>query len=358
MGWTVVGQEGAVNVFSRAVASGRVAHAYLFAGPAHAGKTLTALQFAQALNCTGEEPPCGRCRACDRIASMLHPDVEIVSVGGPCKPPSGETHDHSSDNSRDIRICQIRRLAEVVSRAPYEGRWRVIIVEPAEKMNEPTANALLKTLEEPPAQVVIILITDSEESLLDTVRSRARRVAFGGLSQHAIERALRDRWNLEPGRAAQLARLSGGRLGWAVIALNDEQMLEEQATALNSAQEMASAPLAARFALAGELGGSYTRDRARVHGLLLAWQDWWRDLLLIAAGREGQAVHRDRLDTLRPLAAQCEVRDAVRALRAIGEARQHLEENVSPVLALEAMMLQLPELRANPVAERLRASGG
>ncbi len=86
---------------------------------------------------------------------------------------------------------------------------------------------------------------------------------------------------------------------------------------------------------------------------LETWQAWWRDILLIAAGREAGADHRDRLDSLRPLAAQCDVPSAVRAVRAIGDARQQLAENASPVLTIEAMMLALPRLRPNLVASRL-----
>jgi DNA polymerase-3 subunit delta' len=354
MSWTLVGQDRVVDALSGAVAHGRVAHAYVFAGPAHVGKTMAALQFAQLLNCTGAEPPCGRCRSCERIAGGGHADVEIVSIGGLCKPRPGDPpHDHAKDNSRDIRICQVRRLEEVVSRAPYEGRCRVIIIEPADAMNETTQNALLKTLEEPPDGVVIILVTDREEMLLPTIRSRVRRIAFSGLTKSAIERALRTRWDVEPERAAELARLSRGRIGWAVLALHDERVIEQRRSALDAAQELASAPLNERFAFAGDLGGRYSRDRAAVQAVLEAWEEWWRDILLIAAGREKQAVHRERLDSLRPLAAQCDVPSAVRALRAIGDARRHLVENASPALALEVMMLALPELRANPVSARL-----
>jgi DNA polymerase-3 subunit delta' len=103
------------------------------------------------------------------------------------------------------------------------------------------------------------------------------------------------------------------------------------------------------------LGGKYTKDRSGVQETLAAWQEWWRDVLLIAAGREPEATNRDRLDRLRPLAAQCGVAPAVQALRAIADARQQLDENASPVLALESMMLALPELRLNAVAGRLAA---
>jgi len=353
--WTLVGQDHAVGVLTRAVADDRLAHAYLFAGPAHVGKTVAALQFAQLLNCTGDEPPCGRCRACDRIAAAAHPDVEMIGIGGIlCDPRRDESeHNHSTDNSRSIRICQVRRIQRVVTRGAFEGRCRVFIIEPADALEPVAANALLKTLEEPPDNVVIILVTDKEEALLPTIRSRARRVAFGGLPAPVIERTLRTRWDVDPSRASELARLSGGRLGWAVGALHDERVLEQHAEALDRAQAMAAAPLSERFALAAEVGGRYTKDRTGVQATLEAWQAWWRDILLVAAGREEQAVFRERLDSLRPLAAQCGVPAAVRALRAISDARQHLAENASPVLALETMMLALPELRPNAVSGRL-----
>src|SRR5439155_5469450 len=180
MSWNVIGQDLAVRTLSSAIRDGRVAHAYLFAGPNHVGKTLTASQFAQALNCIADDPPCGRCRQCDRIASQAHPDVEMITIGGLCLAPPGAAHDHKADNSRDIKICQVRRIEQVVSRAPFDARYRVLIIEPAHAMNEPAANALLKTLEEAPANVVLILISDREELLLDTIRSRTRRVPFSG----------------------------------------------------------------------------------------------------------------------------------------------------------------------------------
>ncbi len=350
MTWTVVGQDAAIGVLKGGVESGRLSHAYLFAGPAHTGKTLTALQFAQLLNCIGEDPPCGRCRQCERIASGSHPDVEIVSLGGIC---DESDHSHTPADSRGIRICQIRRLERVISRAPYEGRCRVQIIEPAELLGREAEVALLKTLEEPPAQVVIILIAEHAEQLLETIRSRVRRVAFGGMPKAAIESALRIRWDQEPDRAAELARLSGGRLGWAVLALQDERMIEHREDALARAEALASASVAERFAYAGELGGRYSKDRAAVQGTLEMWQEWWRDVLLIAAGREDRAAHHDRIDRLRALATGCDVAAAARGLRGITDARQQLDENASPVLALEVMMLALPQLRPNAVAGRL-----
>ena len=349
--WTVVGQEPAINILRSAVKNGRVAHAYLFAGPARVGKTLAAMQFAQTLNCSAEDAPCGECRSCERIASATHADVEFVGIGAICEETG---HDHAKDNSRDIRICQVRRVEQIISRAPFEGRYRVIIIEPADALNTASISALLKTLEEPPAHVVFVLVTDHEDLLLDTIRSRARRVPFAGQPRALIEQTLRTRWGAEPERGSEIARIAGGRLGLAVAALQDEKLLEIREEVLDQCEAIAQGSLAERFSVAGSIGSGYSRDRAGTQARLDLWQEWWRDLLLVIAGRSEQITHTDRLDTLRALAAQCDIARAVRALRAISDARLQLSENASPTLTLEAMMLALPRLQRNAVASRLR----
>jgi DNA polymerase-3 subunit delta' len=351
MSWTVVGQDRAIGILDAAVKGGRVAHAYLFAGPAHVGKTLAARQFAQMLNCTGDEPPCGDCRSCRKIATGAHPDVELITLGGLC---SERDHDHSKDNSRDIRICQIWRLQEVMSRAPYEGRHRIFIIEPAEAMNRDAVAALLKTLEEPPPYVVFVLVSDHEDMLLDTIRSRSRRVPFAGQPRPLIEQVLRTRWGAEPEQASMLARLAGGRLGFAIAALADAKLLPKRDEELDRCEAAAQGGLAMRFGVASSIGTGYTRDRAGTQATLELWQEWWRDLLLVIAGREERITNTERLDTLRTLAAQCDLAGAARALRALTDARQQLAENASPVLTLEAMVLALPVLRPNAVITRLR----
>jgi DNA polymerase-3 subunit delta' len=267
--------------------------------------------------------------------------VEWLGVGGVCD--ESEHRDHSADNSRDIRICQVRRLERVVSRAPFEGRYRVVVVEPAEAMTVEAANAFLKTLEEPPAQVVLVLLTSREEALRETIRSRCRRVAFSGVARAEIEEALRERWDAGPTDAAHLARLAQGRLGWAVAALQDGGLLEERERVADDIEAVLSGDLGARFSYAGSLGSRYPRESQAVLGALDLWRAWWRDVLLTAAGQEDLVADIDRLDTLRPQAAQYGVGGALRALTVVGEAARHLEQNASPTLALEAMLLELPE---------------
>ena len=338
--WRLMGQPGVVAMLGRALREDRLSHAYLFVGPGQVGKATAARELAMALNCRGEDPPCHRCRQCHLIDVGRHPDVELVGVGGLCEEP--DHRDHRSDGSKDIRICQVRRLERLLSRTPFEGRCRVVIIDPADALNVEAANAFLKTLEEPPASVVLVLVTGREEALPPTVRSRCRRVAFRLMSVADVERALVEGWSVTPEKAGALARLSGGRLGWAVSALEDEGLLSARESVLEDVQRLAGASLSERFAYAGRLGYLFPRERETVFAVLGLWEEWWRDLLLVGAGCGKQAVNSDRLDKLTQESRKYQVRAVVRFLDALGRARQQLQDNVNPLLALEVLMLELP----------------
>lgn len=340
MAWRLVGQPGVVSMLGRALREGRLSHAYLFVGPTSVGKATAARELAMALNCRAEDPPCHRCRECHLIEAGRHPDVELVGVGGLCE--ESDHRDHRSDGSKDIRICQVRRLERLLSRSPYEGLCRVVIVDPADALNLEAANAFLKTLEEPPASVVIVLVTSREEALPATVRSRCRRVPFRLMSVAGVEAALVESWSLAPERAQALARLSAGRLGWAVAAAADEGLLSARQTVLAEVERLAEASRSERFAYAGRLAYLFPRDREAVFAALRLWEEWWRDLLVLAAGRADLAVNSDRLDKVGKESRQYQVRAVVRFLQALRRARQQLEDNVNPLLALEVLMLELP----------------
>jgi DNA polymerase-3 subunit delta' len=366
--WGVIGQERAMSVLRRAAADpSRLSHAYLFVGPEHVGRATAARRFAQALNCTanagssfppshpekllenmGGHPaddgtPCGVCRACRLIAEDKHPDVEWVTVGGVCD--ESDHRDHAADGSRDIRICQLRRIERVVSRTTVDARCRVVIIDPAEAMTAEAANAFLKTLEEPAPNTVLILIAAREELLRETVRSRCRRIAFGGVPRAQIEQALRERWGAEPEQAASLARLAQGRLGWAVTVLQDERLLVEREHTMDEIESVLAGGFNERFSYASGLGTRFSRDPQAVRSSLERWLDWWRDVLVTAAGQESLAVEGERLDMLRAHAAQYGVGGAVQALAAISAGRRNLEEHASPTLAMEVMLLEVPSVR-------------
>src|SRR4030042_2469284 len=203
--WRVIGHPRAVELLDNSLKRERLSHAYLFVGPAHVGKMTLAVSLAQALNCEAEDPPCGECQACRRIEAGKHADVQVI----------GLTYDRNAAGRlrTEISIDQIRELQHTASLPPYEGRKKVFIIDGAECLNMEAANCLLKTLEEPPSYVLLILLAVNDRVLLPTIVSRCQRIELGPLSCDLVERTLIEREGIAPEKARVLARLCGGGIG-------------------------------------------------------------------------------------------------------------------------------------------------
>jgi DNA polymerase-3 subunit delta' len=332
MTWGMIGQERAVGALQRALSAGRAAHAYLFVGPERVGKYTLALKLAQALNCEGDEPPCGTCDPCRRIAGENHADVQTVTV---------EEAEEEDERRKGIHVSQIREVERVTALKPFQGRSRVVIIDPAEEMTPSAQNAFLKTLEEPPPQVVFVLVTADESRLLPTIRSRCRRLELRLPSVADVEAALLER-GVDEERARLLARLSGGRVGWALEVAGDPSLLERRAQTLDRASELASMGVARRLELAERLAPEFRRRPEALLAELDAWRDWWRDVLVVQSGAEDGVANVDRLEDLHRDAAHVP-RDQVAAfVRAVGEAKRHLGNNAQPRLVMETLLLEAP----------------
>lgn len=318
--WPVIGHDWAVTLL-RAIEAGHAAHAYLITGPEHVGKSTLARALAQALNCIGQPVPCGQCRACKLIAAGKHPDLHIVA-------PEGNT----------LKIDQVRALQHDLALSPVEGRSRVAILEGMERATAEASNALLKTLEEPPPHVVLILTAPEAETLLPTIVSRCQLVALRPLSMEAVRAALIERWGVDEERADNLAHLSGGRLGWAVTAAQDELLLARRAQLLNDLMRLTGQGRVERFAYAEEMAG----DSVAVREVLKLWQTWWRDVMLLTSGTDATLTNSDQLGTLRDHANRFGVDPARAAVANVGRALWQLDHNANARLALEVLMLNLP----------------
>ena len=203
----VVGNQRAVQIIQKEIERGRVYPAYLFTGMEGVGKRLVALNMAKALNCPDEEgDACDRCPSCQRMDKGVHPDLLQIN-------PTGET----------IKIGQIRELQRSLAFKPYEARWRVVIVDGAERMTRETANAFLKTLEEPPQSTTIILIAAALEGLPPTVLSRCQRITFNPLSEEEVKKVLVDQ--LTPEEIHTRAPLAGGSPG-RVLRMDGEEVTQ------------------------------------------------------------------------------------------------------------------------------------
>jgi DNA polymerase-3 subunit delta' len=204
------GQTAALDAIAAMVRGQAPPHAILLVGPDGVGKTTLALDLAAGLLCEADPArrPCRSCRACRMVEKDRHPDLHRLAPAGPGR--------QVVIGGPDARYRGVRDLIDELSLMPVEGRARVAIVEGAERMNEDAQSALLKTLEEPPAGVVIVLCADQEARLLPTVRSRCARIRLGLVGSRDIEAIVADHGLADPPLAARLGRLAAGRPGLAL----------------------------------------------------------------------------------------------------------------------------------------------
>ena len=319
----ISGQDRALGVLQHALASGRVAHAYLLAGPAGVGKARAAMAMAQALNCTAAGGPCGGCGACDRIARDLHPDVLRVE-------PTGA--------ARQITKEQIDAVRARLTLPPHEGRARVIVLDDAERMNPTSANQLLKTLEEPPPRTVFLLVTAGPEQLLPTIRSRCQRVRFAPLPASVIAKVLMERHAVPAGRAEEAAALAGGSLGRALAGLDEEAMAARRAVARRVREAAAATGAGLVLDAAAELKQEHEKEALADALELLAL--YYRDAALVADGAGvGRIVHADDAAVAGD-AARGGARNSA-AAQAAAEAAQAIREFAAVDLTLEQLMFRL-----------------
>ena len=394
--WQIYGQDHITRQLDAAIRADRLSHAYLLVGPPHVGKMALAVNMAQAVNCMAgglrpsiqpadpplEYPsppesapglfadidtqpeatspylledkeiyfppdagaahdnvgdvPCGQCPQCLRIAASIHPDVRIVGVGA---------GDEEGAARRDIRIEQVRDIESFLNITPYEGACKVVIVDGAELMNTAAANALLKTLEEPPADSLLLLLTASEDALLPTIRSRCSALYLKPVPKAELEQHLVRDYAADPATAERVARLSRGCFGHALNALRDSQTLEQLEADLERLQEVCEGGLDVRFDYAAEVAARFGRDRDSGRQLLYLWLRWWRDLLLIKEGADEYLNHTDRTTALQLQASRLSTAQVVSFIKRINRTLEALDANANPRLTLEALMLGLPGVR-------------
>ncbi len=333
--WQVVGQSRVLSLLQRSLGRGTLAHAYILVGPPHVGKMTLALNLAQALNCEAAEPPCRECASCQKIALAKHADVQIIGLG--YNGNSGEAKSRA-----EIGIDQIRQMQHSANLPPFEGRYKVFIIDGAEKLSIEAANCLLKTLEEPEDKVIFILLTINDRFLPATVISRCQRLKLTPVATSEVEIALNHGWEVEPAKAKLLARLCHGCLGWALSAVVDDSLLQQRAERMDRLLDIINADYEERFAYAAQLVAQFSQDRGLVQEVLDLWLDWWRDLMLVKVGCSDATTNVDRLATLVDMSHHYSLAQIKAFINSIEAAGEQLRQNANPRLVLEVLMLDIP----------------
>lgn len=373
----VIGQPDAVEALTRAVTdAGAMTHGWLFTGPPGSGRSVAARAFAAALECP--RGGCGTCRECHTALDGTHADVMIVATEG-----------------LSIKVEDTRALVQEAALRPSVGKWRVIIVEDADRLTERAADALLKALEEPTPRTVWMLCAPSLEDVIITIRSRSRHVRLRTPPVEAVAELLTRRDGIDPsmamyaaqaaqshvGLARRLARDEGARIrrrdvislpgmirtiGDAVGAAADlATIADEESTAASAERDAAE-----RTRLMATLGADpsartqpphiraqlttlereqktrATRfGRDMVDRSLIDLLSIHRDALVLRFGAHVGLVNQDSIDLVRSLASSHSAEQLLQAMDAIGEARERINANVPPLLALEAMTVTLLQPR-------------
>lgn len=327
--WPVYGHDWAVEQLRKSIASQRVRHAYLITGADSVGKNTLAHAFAMALNCTHPDEaarPCMECRSCKLVQSGNHPDM---------------LYSEQDASTGALKIDALRAVMRGLAMKPFEARYRIAIFEAFDQAQPRAQDALLKTLEEPPPNALLILTTARVEALLPTILSRSQTLALRPVSLALVRDVLVERWNADPAHAELLARLSGGRIGWAISALHDDSLLQTREAWLDLLEDCIGRDRAGRFELAQELG----KDKLALGPLLELWQTWWRDLLLLVRESRVPPANSDRLVSLQQYAIRLSAGEVLAALNATRTLLDMLRYNINLRLALEVMFLDYPGLR-------------
>ncbi len=325
--WGLLGHDWAVDLLRSHLTNDRTRHAYLITGPQGVGRRTLAIRLAQALNC--QEPvapaiPCGVCRACRLIQKMQHPDFSVVQ----------------GEDSRALKVDQIRELQRTLSLSPYESNYKIALLLRFEEANPNAANALLKTLEEPPPQVVMLLTASDAEALLPTIISRCEVIRLRPLSIQKVSEGLQTLLGLPTEECHLLAHLSGGRPGYAINLSQYPEVLEQREIQLDDHQKLLSASRVERFSYAEEL----SKDKSILLSTLQTWLTFWRDITLRAAGSSAPITNIDRESEIDTLAGKFVLATACSIVRHLEHAIEQIEKYVNARLVTEVLMLDLPRI--------------
>jgi DNA polymerase III subunit delta' len=324
----IVGHEGPKAILQAAIRHDRVAHAYLFHGEERIGKRFTAMRFAQALNCEEgqdvENPDaCGLCRSCMQIEAHTHPDFILIEPDRELANPQ-------------IKIEQIRGLEQQIIYRPLIGAFKIVLIDESDRMTIGAANALLKTLEEPPAHSIFVLTTSRPYALPSTIQSRCQSLRFVPAAQTQVEAALIVKRNIPPDDARLVAIASQSRVG---LALHTD--IKSLRTTQDEFHTLLSSPSLRSIAVVLSAAESLAKsDRASE---ALEWiAQWLRDLMLVTIGAQSDLLlNTERLTELKNIARSVRLDALLDLLAEIERIQRASTRNINLQLALETLFLQL-----------------
>ena len=312
----IAGHFGAISTIRRILGSGRIAHAYLFSGPEGVGKKKVATAFVEALFC-GKAEGCGECISCRKILSGNHPDIHVLE-------PDGQF----------IKVDQVRALQKDLAYKPYEAPRKACIIDGADRFNPSSGNSLLKTLEEPPGNALMILLASNIDAVLPTIRSRCQQISFSGVPADEITGFLESS-GIDSDSARVAASLSGGSIARA-LSLCSEEIMAERADLIARACNLSGNSMTDLFSF-GEL---FDKDREKTLQTLEILTSFWRDMLHLSSG-SCDVVNKDLSPLLERETSKRSTEALLRGIESLARTRQAILRNANVRLSMDVLSMQL-----------------
>ena len=305
---------------------GKVSHAYIFNGEVGAGKKTLASAFAMSLQCEKHgTDPCMECDSCKRALSKNHPDIITIT--------------HEKPNSIGIEDIRIQ-LIDDVSIKPYTGPYKIYILNEAEKLTLQAQNALLKTIEEPPAYAVILLLTENAEILLPTIRSRCVMLKLRNIKDQLIKKYLMEQMEIPDYKADVCVAFAQGNMGRAIMLATSEHFNEIKEEAVHLLREINDMDVDALEAAVKRVV-SY---KMNITDYLDVISVWYRDVLIYKATKNvDQVVFSDQLRFIKDRASKSSYEGIENILDGIEKAKARLKANVNFELTMELLLLTIKE---------------
>ena len=322
----IIGQEQIKEHLQNALSTGKISHAYIINGEKSSGKEFIAKIFAMALQCEQEGvEPCNECRSCKQALSKNQPDIIYVSHE---KPNTISVDDIRAQVNNDVAI------------KPYSSKYKVYIINEAEKMTTQAQNAILKTLEEPPAYAVILLLVSNMNSLLPTILSRCVTLNMKPVRDELIRKFLMEELQVPDYKANVCVGFARGNVGKAKLLASSEEFENIKAEALSLLKYIKDMEMQEIVAAIKKIN-EYKLEIQDYFDIIAIW---YRDVLLFKATMDAnQLIFRDEVQTLRKIAARCSYEGIERVIQALSTAKKRMEANVNFDLLMELLLMEIQE---------------
>lgn len=326
--WGLIGHQWVVELLKGHLKNTGPRHAYLFVGPKGIGRRRLALRLAQAINSENSTTP-GEFdpndRVCLQFEKMQHPDLSILE---------------RQEGDKKIKIDAVRTLQQSLILSPYSAKYRIALLQNFDEATISASNAILKTLEEPPPRVVMMVTAESAEALLPTIVSRCEVVRLRPVPLDEVANGLQTQWDIPAEKSRLLAHISGGRPGYAIYLNSNPDLLEQRSQWIDDLETLLSSNRVKRFEYAAKIG----KNKEVLPELLQVWLSYWRDILMSVAQAEIPLVNLDRAEKINAIANLMTINQASAAVKSIETTIGLLHTNVNSRLAVEVLLLDLPFL--------------